>query len=92
MKALEYIEEADRLVPQTEFRNKSYLKILRAESYVKKRRPEYDGALSLMKEVLLSDSVQHHIRYIKRIFQIIQDSSYGDSPAATELRLILARL
>jgi tetratricopeptide (TPR) repeat protein len=91
IKALEYIKEAEDLTDPSSKRYISYLKILRAESYVKRKRPEYDNALFLIKEVLLSDSVEHHIRYIKRIFKIIQDSSYGNSPAATELRLILAR-
>jgi transcriptional regulator with XRE-family HTH domain len=87
-KALEYIEQIEPLVNQ---RKKNYLQILKAEIHIKRLRPAYDTGIELLQEVLVTDKVEYHLKYVSRLLDILLASSYGRSPKVAGLRMALIR-
>lgn len=91
-KALESLDEAETGIDPKERRRLAFLDIMRAECYVKMKRPEYDTALLLLMEALTtSKAIQSifNIRYIERLYTSLATSSYGSSPQVADLGLSL---
>lgn len=87
--ALECIDEAEDYLP-TKKRNREFLKIIRAECYIKQRKPEYDEALTLLSQVLIDNrNIRYYVDYVARLHKIITASSYGNAPDVVNLGMKL---
>lgn len=90
--ALECIDEAEEYLI-TKRRNIEFLKILRAECYVKQRKAEYEQATELLSQILDSNkSIQYYVNYVAKLHKLIAASPYGNAPAAVDLGMALRAL
>lgn len=85
-------KQADRALDEAEDclqyikREKAYIDILRAECYIKWKRPEYEAAVVLLGNVLQGNTIaNYHTNYVARLHKIIAEGSYGKAPDAVEL-------
>lgn len=64
-------------------RDLAYTNILRAEAYLKQTRPDYDMAAFLLEDILEQNKdapVQYHVQYVQRLYELLRQSTYGNSP------------
>jgi tetratricopeptide (TPR) repeat protein len=89
MTALTLLDDADEGIPTNQRRRKAYIKILRAEAYMKLKKPEWDNAAYQLQEAL-NDSVAIRSDYtlgcISRLLVPLSASSYGNSLEVARLR------
>jgi tetratricopeptide (TPR) repeat protein len=88
-KALEYLDDAENLTNSSQRRELAFLNLLRAECYIKKKKPEYDQAVLLLKDVFEEDESEFHLDYVGRLYKVLSQSSYGNSPDVVDLGLAL---
>jgi transcriptional regulator with XRE-family HTH domain len=88
-KALEYLDDAESLTDNSQRRELAFLNLLRAECYIKKKRPEYDQAVLLLKDVFEEDECEFHLDYVERLYKVLAQSSYGNSPDVADLGMML---
>jgi DNA-binding XRE family transcriptional regulator len=90
--ALEYLDTAESLLDASQRRRLAYVTILRAEAYLRLRRPEYDSAITLLLEAFeTSRAVQSgfNIGRIHRLHNVLLASNYKNSPQVADLGLLL---
>lgn len=93
--ALECIDETDDYIDTRPniARNSEYLKIIRAECYIKQKKPEYDEALTLLSQVLSNNkNIQYYVNYVARLHKLIAASSYGNAPDVVHLGMLLRQI
>ena len=91
-KALELLDDAESGLNPSQRRSIAYLNILRAEAYMKLKRPELDTALLLLEESFDTSKAiksEYNIAYIERLYKLLATSSYGGSPAVADLGMSL---
>jgi transcriptional regulator with XRE-family HTH domain len=91
-KALELLDDAEIGLDPTQRRRIAYLNILRADAYMKLKRPEFDSALLLLEDsfaVSTAIKSEYNIAYIERLYKILGASNYGSSPAVADLGISL---
>lgn len=77
-KAIEALEDAEDY-SNTRKRGIEYLRILRAECYIKQTRPEYEHAVSLLLCVLEDNRVHprlYRVQYVDRLYKLLLGSKY----------------
>lgn len=90
--ALECLDDSEEYI-MSRFRNKQYNDILRAECYIKQKRPEYEEALRLLSQVAdNSRNISGYVKYVAKLHKIISQSSYGKAPDVVELGMKLRKL
>lgn len=90
--ALECIDEAEEYL-YTRKRGIEYLKILRAECYIKQRNPEYEQATMLLAEILESNQhIQYYVNYVARLYKLVATSPYGKAPDVVDLGMALREI
>lgn len=90
--ALECIDEAEEYFITTK-RGIEYLKILRAECYVKQRKPEYERATELLTQIFEANThIQYYVDYVTRLYKLIAASPYGKAPDVVDLGMALREL
>lgn len=90
--ALECINEAEEYLI-TKRRNIEYLKILRAECYVKQKKAEYERATELLTQILENNkNIQYYVNYVSRLYKLIATSPYGNAPDVADLEMMLKKL
>jgi tetratricopeptide (TPR) repeat protein len=92
-KALESIEEAEYIA--TDKRNLEFTNILKAECYISRKKPEFEEAVTILSSVLQQNRTvreQVHIHHIQRLFNLLLDSSYGNSLEVADLGMLLREL
>lgn len=83
--ALECLKETE-YCNVTKMRNREYIKILKAECYIKQKKPEYDEALRLLTQILVDNpNIAYYRSYAARLHKIIAASSYGNAPDVVDL-------
>lgn len=97
--ALKRYEAAlDRIYDAEEFSSTrkrwiEYLKILRAECYIKQRKAEYEQAIELLTQILENNkNIQYYVDYVARLHKLIVASSYGNAPDVADLEMMLRKL
>ncbi|MGH2507450.1 MAG: hypothetical protein ACRDHZ_08625 [Ktedonobacteraceae bacterium] len=93
--ALECIDETDDYTSTRPniMRNVEYLKILRAECYIKQKKHEYEEALRILSQVLDTNKhIRYYVDYVTRLHKLIAASSYGNAPDVVDLGMTLREL
>jgi transcriptional regulator with XRE-family HTH domain len=93
--ALEFLDSAEDVLDQSQKRRLAYVNILRAEAYMRLKRPEYDSATILLLDALdVSRAIKSgfNIGRIRRLYKLLSMSSYGNSPQVADLGLQLRDL
>jgi transcriptional regulator with XRE-family HTH domain len=93
-KALEVLDDAEELTNTNQRRRIAYLNILRAECYIRLKKPDYAMAAMLLSEALTVSEAVHssfNISHIKRLHKLIASSPYGNSPDVVELGIRLGQ-
>jgi tetratricopeptide (TPR) repeat protein len=91
-KALECLDEAAERIDPDQRRRLAYLDILRAECYLKLKRPQYDRASKLLADgFAISDAIKstYNIKQAKRVFKHLSASPYGSAPEVVDLEMSL---
>ncbi|MGH2507657.1 MAG: helix-turn-helix domain-containing protein [Ktedonobacteraceae bacterium] len=91
-KALGILDGVEDELDPTQKRRLAYLNILRAEAYMKLKRPELDTSLLLLSDAFdVSKTIksEFNIGYIRRMYKILAASSYGTSPTVADLGMKL---
>lgn len=73
-------------------RDLTYAHILRAECYIKQKKPDYDIAVMLLQDILEQNKqapVNYHVRYVERLHKLLQQSPYGNSPDVADITMML---
>lgn len=89
-KALEYLDRAEEYIDPSRPRRYAQTQILRAESTIKSKRPDYEYAVSLLMEALrIGQSVHssYTIGYVRRLYRLLADSNFYSNPQLAQLRL-----
>ncbi len=90
--ALEYLDDAEETLDLSQKRRLAYINILRAEAYMRLKRPEYDHAMALLLGALdVSKAIKSgfNIGRIRSLYKLLTMSSYGNSPQVADLGLQL---
>lgn len=94
-KALECLEDAQSDITPNERRRLAFLDIMWAECYTKMKRAEYDKAVNLLMEALITSKAiksTFNITHISRLYKIVSESAYGNSPEIADLGMQLGKL
>jgi len=94
-KALELIEDAERLISPSKKRYQILLDILRAKCYILQKKPEYDSAISLLTDAIEDSKeirVERNIAQIEKLYRKLIESPYGNAPDVVDLGLALQDL
>ena len=95
MKALEYLEDAERHISPSKKRLLVYLDIIRARCYIEMKKPEYEQAICIL-ESAIADSekvyTERNITFIENLYAALRQSSYGNSPDVIDLGLKIQEL
>jgi len=88
VKALEYLDDAERSINPSKKRLLLYLETERARCYIQKKKPEYEQATIVLKRAIATSRniyVGQNIRRIEKLYLKLKGSSYGNSPDIVEL-------
>lgn len=92
--ALECIDDAEEYLDTRplNIRNTEFLKILRAECYIKQRKAEHEEATRLLSQILhKNNNIQYYVDYVARLHKLIVASSYGNAPDVVDLGVMLGK-
>lgn len=91
-KAIEYLDQAEEYIDPSRPRRYAQTQILRAESTIKSRRPDYEYAASLLMEALKIGKSVHSsytISYVKRLYKLLSETKFSSNPQLAQLRVAL---
>lgn len=95
VKALEYLDDAERHISSSQRRLYMYLDIVRARCFIEMKRPEYEQTTNILRAVIADNRqmvVARNMNHIKKLYQKLANSSYGNSPEVSELGIELKDL
>jgi len=88
--ALDELDVADRLTKKDQIRRHAYIDILRAKIYFAHGELEYAAELALSTlNICLAIHSQSNIADIARLYHVLKQSSFGNSPLVTRLGVVL---
>jgi transcriptional regulator with XRE-family HTH domain len=93
--ALECLDDAEEKHEITDTRPLEYLNILRAECFLKQKRPAYEQTIWLLRGVAEQNQhikEQSHLNHALRLFKLLAASPYGNSPEVADLGISLRKL
>ncbi len=88
VKALELIDDAERYIHLEKKRHLVYLDILRAECYIKQKKPDYEQAVGLLQSAVEDSKevrVARNIDRIEKLYGELLESPYSKAPDITDL-------
>jgi transcriptional regulator with XRE-family HTH domain len=91
-RSLECLDDAERYVRTTGKRHTIYLDIKRAQCYIDAKKPDYEQAAYLLRDVINATKdmpIARHIKHVQKIQQKLALSSFGNSPEVIELEVAL---
>ncbi|HEY0756862.1 MAG TPA: hypothetical protein VGD98_23115 [Ktedonobacteraceae bacterium] len=91
-KALEYLDSAEEYIDPSRPRRYAQTQILRAESAIKAKRPDYEYAVTLLLEALgIGKSVHssYTIGYVRRLYKLLATTTFSSNPQLAQLRMSL---
>lgn len=94
-KALDYLDDAERLVHPSKRRLRVLIDIFRARCYMEQKHPEYEQAVFLLQDAITANRelrIARNIQHIESLYSKLENSSYGNSPDVVELGLALRSL
>ena len=89
-KANEYLDAAEEYIDMSRPRRYAQTQILRAESTIKSKRPDYEYAISLLMEALRvgkSVNSSYTIGYVKRLYRLLAGTTFASNPQLAQLRI-----
>lgn len=91
-KAIEYLDEAEEYIDLSRPRRYAYIQILRAESMIKAKRPDYEYTVSLLRDALMSGksvNSSYTIGYVKRLARLLTTTPFASHPQLAQLHKAL---
>lgn len=91
-RAAEYLDKAEEYIDLSRPRRYAQTQILRAESAIKSKRPDYEYAISLLLEALRIGKSVHSsytIGYVRRLYKLLATTRFASNPQLAQLRVAL---
>ncbi|HEU5383412.1 MAG TPA: helix-turn-helix transcriptional regulator [Ktedonobacteraceae bacterium] len=92
-KALELLDDAEKLIVPKRYL--VFLDVLRAKCYITQKKPEYDLAITVLKEAIEDSKelkVARNIDHIGKVYSRLLESPYHNSPDVVDLGFMLREL